>query len=147
MLRSEQSMGEPCWKSLFFQRTMTSSMVPPAILKHFPSHLMLEAGQTLSVSPVIDSGARVMQHITEFPSCHKVITTGFCSWSLIYQAKCKEILQVLSGPQWEYTEVSHVIFWISRSKACLRTVLRCVSWWLYLYCGSLSESWALENVD
>ncbi|KIM60543.1 hypothetical protein SCLCIDRAFT_26582 [Scleroderma citrinum Foug A] len=64
---------------------------------------MPEAGRTLSVSPVIDSGARVMQRLTEFPS------PGYTS-NMLHLAKCKEILWALSEPQQEYAEyygVSH----------------------------------------
>ena len=52
-------MGEP------YQR---SSFLSPAMLKWLPSHLMPEAGRAFSLSPVVDSGAIVMQRITESPS-------------------------------------------------------------------------------
>ena len=46
--RSQQRMGEPCWKPSFLS---------PNILKRFPSHLMPEAEHAFSLSPVIDSSA------------------------------------------------------------------------------------------
>ena len=52
-------MGEPYRKS---------SLLSPAMPKWFSPHLMPEAGQAFSFSPVVDSCAMAIQHITESPS-------------------------------------------------------------------------------